>query len=244
MTKDRARLKVVLLQFRRDDAKKEKEYSAFQRATGLPAEQLRRVDVERDGVSPSDLDGASALIIGGSSRSVFDPMDFMEDLAAAVRAAKEKRLPTLGICFGAQLIAHVFGGRVVRDKEHEEFGTYDIETTDDSLTDMVFADVPFRFPAQCAHQDRIAALPPSAITLATSERCGVQAFVIPGTDIYGVQFHPERSKADFEALLATAGADYSELSKRPIEEAKASLKETPDAEAIVGKFLDRIVLQR
>jgi GMP synthase-like glutamine amidotransferase len=82
-----------------------------------------------------------------------------------------------------------------------------------------------------------------AVLLASSARCKVQAFVLPGVQIYGVQFHPERSKADYETILTERGKAYAgDLSS--LDAIRASLKETPQAADIMAKFIDRIVLQK
>jgi GMP synthase (glutamine-hydrolysing) len=189
------------------------------------------------------LSGVNVIFIGGSKYSVFEDVPNLAALIAVLKDAREKRTPVLGICFGAQLLAHMYGGEVVRDNANEEFGTFEVKTTDDAIFDMLFADMPDAFPAQCAHQDKITKIPPGATLLASSARCAVQAFVIPGTDIYGFQFHPERSKSDFEKIIALRKADHSSDPSR-YESALVSLKESSDAESLVAKVIDRIVAQK
>jgi GMP synthase (glutamine-hydrolysing) len=235
--------KVILFQLRDNDETKKIDFESYVRATKLAPNQIVAVDVFERPPQASVLDGAHAVIVGGSKWSVWEDVPNQAALIDVLKAAREKKIPILGVCFGAQLLAHAFGGQVVRDEEHAEWGTFDVETSDDALMDMLFADAPFSFPAQCAHHDRIAKLPPAATVLASSKNCSVQAFVIPGTDIYGVQFHPERSKRDYETLLAMRGRDYS-ADQSNLERIKASLKETPAAEDILAKFIDRIVVQK
>ncbi len=211
MAVNRDRARVILFQIR--DAKSGQiEYESFLRASKLSREQLIPVDMFAGAPSAAILEGVDGVIIAGSRFSVFEDVPHLAWLMETIRTAKEKRIPVLGVCFGAQLLATVFGGKVVRDEAREEFGTFDIACTDDALADILFADAPDCFPAQCAHHDRIVSLPPAAIVLASSDRCPVQAFVLPGTGIYGVQFHPERGGAEAENLIV--------------------------------KFIDRIVLQK
>lgn len=239
----RDHLKVLLFQLRENDDVKKIDYDSYLRATKLQPNQLVAVDAFERAPQPPMLDGAHAVIVGGSKWSVWEDVPNQPALIEVLKAARERKIPILGVCFGAQLLAHAFGGQVVRDMEHEEWGTHEIETSDDALMDMLFADAPFSFPAQCAHHDRIAKLPPAATLLASSKNCAVQAFVIPGADIYGVQFHPERSKRDYETLLEMRGRDYS-ADQASFERIKASLKETPAAEELLAKFIDRIVVQK
>lgn len=241
MGTSRDRLKVLLFQLRENEDVKKVDHDSYLRAFKLAPEQLVAFDVMASAPDASVLDGVDAVVVGGSKWSVWEDVPNQRHLIEVLKAARAKKLPILGVCFGAQLLAHAFGGRVVRDEEHAEWGTFSVSTSDESFTDMLFADAPFSFPAQCAHHDRIVAPPAGAVVLASSERCPVQAFSVPGADMYGVQFHPERSKADYERLLEMRGRDYS-ADQSNLEAIRSSLKETPEAEALLAKFLDRIVL--
>lgn len=243
MGTSRERIKVVLFQLRENDDVKKIDYDSYLRALKLAPAQLVAVDALASAVDPSVLAGAHAVIVGGSKWSVWEDVPNLGALIAVLKAAREKKIPILGVCFGAQLLAHAFGGRVVRDDAKQEWGTFAVTTSDESFTDLLFADAPFSFPAQCAHHDRIVAPPNGAVVLASSERCPIQAFAVPGADIYGVQFHPERSKADYERLLDMRGRDYS-AGQANLDAIRASLKETPEAEAVLAKFIDRIVLSK
>lgn len=243
MARSRERLKVILYQLRENDDVRRIDHEAYVRGMKLAPEQIIAHDVLSKAPDESDLAGVSAVVVGGAKFSVWEDVPNQPQLIGVLRAAKEKKIPILGICFGAQLIAHAFGGQVVRDEAQEEWGSFEIETTDESFTDMLFADAPFKFYAQCAHHDRITRVPPTAAVLAKSQRCGVQAFTIPGTDIYGIQFHPERTKADYERLLEMKGRDYS-ADQGGLDKIRASLKETPEAEAVLTKFVDRILMQK
>jgi GMP synthase (glutamine-hydrolysing) len=241
MARSRENIRVLLFQVRDDDEERAIELAAFSRAAKLALTQFAAFDLMAKAPDASALSGVQAVIIGGSKYSVFEDVPNLPALIEVLKAAREKKMPVLGVCFGAQLVAHAFGGQVVRDKEHEERGTFSIQGTDEALFDMLFSDAPDSFPAQCSHHDTIVKLPPGATLLATSARCPTQAFVLPGIDIYGLQFHPERSKADFQRLIEHKKQDSSVAS---YDLASIKLEETPDAEALVAKFIDRIVMQR
>lgn len=239
----RDRVRVVLFQIRETEDSKLVEQESFLRSAGLAPAQLVPFDVMREAPTPAALDGAAAVFIGGSRFSVFEPgVPNLDALVETVRVARERRLPIFGVCFGAQLLAHAFGGEVVRDESHREFGTFEIETSDEALTDLLLADAPMSFAAQCAHQDRIARLPSAAVLLASSAECPTQAFSFPGENIYGVQFHPERSRADYEKVLDMRLRDHAS-DKEEVEAIRPRLRETPEAEKIVAKFVDRVVLR-
>ncbi|MFC1639039.1 type 1 glutamine amidotransferase [Patescibacteria group bacterium] len=154
---------------------------------------------------------------------------------ATVEAALERRLPTLAICFGAQLLADLLGGEVVRDFDSRERGTYDLTRTADAAGDPLFAHLPVTFAAQCSHQDRITSLPDGATVLAESSLCPVQAFVLPD-GVYAVQFHPERSRADFQLQYEAKVADYAAQGKKV--NMLSPLRESPEAESIVRRFAE------
>lgn len=235
-------MSVLLVTVRDDEEFQKTDVECFARAGGFAPERFRLFDATTAIPTTALLDGVDAAIIGGSRYSVFEPMPHLAELVALVREAKIRHLPMLGVCFGAQLIAHAFGGEVIRDDAHEEYGTFDMRCAEDAWTDMLFADIPDVFPAQCAHHDRIAKLPPAAMLLASSARCGVQAFVMPGNDIYGFQFHPERSRADFVRVIERKAMDSA--GGTALGSVRQSLRETPDAESLIAKFIDRVVLQR
>lgn len=234
---------ILLLQFRDDAAEAETEKRSFLRATGLVAGQMKVCDALSRPVGLSALDGVSAVLIGGSAHSVFETVPNLDAAVALVREARSRRLPVFGCCFGAQLLARAFGGEVVRDQTNEEFGTFAVRVSDDSWTDPLFIDQPDEFPVQCAHHDRIARLPAGAVCLASNELCPVQAFVIPGTGLYGTQFHPERSRGDYETLIARRMITHPDKTEK-LDMARRTLVDTHDAERLLNKFMDRIVRGR
>lgn len=244
----RERVKVLVLAPRVDEAEKKIERAAFVRALRLAPEQVVTVDTNATAPAEAMLDGVNALIVAGAKWSVWEQeTPNLAAMLAVVRAARARKMPIFGICFGAQLLAHASGGKVVRDEAAEERGTYDVTCGDDSFGDLLFADAPFSFAAQQSHHDRIASLPPDATLLASSERCPIQAFVLPG-DAYGVQFHPEFSKDDLSAIwelrIAAARAAGDGARADALAAQKAALRESPAAEALLAAFIDRIVVQR
>ncbi len=243
MGMSRERVKIVAFLFNDTEAAQRIDVDSFLRAFKLSEQQMRFVNVHDTAPSLSMLDGVNGVVIGGSRKSVWEDIPNGAALAEVIKAARAKKIPIIGICFGAQFLAHIFGGKVVRDAQREERGTYEITTSDDSFTDLLFADAPFTFMAQCAHHDCITVPPAGSVVLASSELCPVQAFAISGADVYGLQFHPERNKTDYERGLALRG--QQDPSQKPATDAiAAKLQESPEAEAILARFIDRIVLPR
>jgi GMP synthase (glutamine-hydrolysing) len=122
-----------------------------------------------------------ALILSGGPASVY--ADGAPKLDTAVL---ELGIPTLGICYGAQLLALELGGRV--DKTGAgEFGKVGMHTDGGSL----FALQPEEQTAWMSHRDTVVEPPAGSRVVATSEHTPVAAFEDPERRLYGVQFHPE-----------------------------------------------------
>ena len=139
--------------------------------------------------------GISALIISGSRSNLTIPEDWMEETSEFVRKAVEHGVPTLGICFGHQLLAQTFGGKLQR----AEKGFHDISQThltSEGRKDPVFSDCDDSVEVIFTHQDHVIEIPERARLLSTAEHTENAAFRIYSTTgkamlAWGVQFHPE-----------------------------------------------------
>jgi GMP synthase (glutamine-hydrolysing) len=123
-----------------------------------------------------------ALILSGGPASVYS--DGAPKLDPDIF---ELGIPTLGICYGAQLLALELGGRV--DKTGAgEYGKVDVHTADGAA---LFASQPAEQTAWMSHRDTVVEPPAGARIVATSEHTPVAAFEDGARKRYGVQFHPE-----------------------------------------------------
>ncbi|GIU94035.1 MAG: GMP synthase [glutamine-hydrolyzing] [Gaiellaceae bacterium] len=95
-------------------------------------------------------------------------------------------VPTLGICYGMQLMARDLGG-VVERTGVSEFGKTDLEVRDSEL----FHDLPSEQTVWMSHRDSVTAPPAGAAVTASSPSTPIAAFEDRGRRLYGVQFHPE-----------------------------------------------------
>lgn len=107
-------------------------------------------------------------------------------------------VPVLGFCLGAQLIADVLGGRVVRN-EHTEIGFFDVYNTADSNRSAHLAGLPERFKALHWHGDRLE-IPPGAVRLQKSDGCVNQSFNW-GPRVLALQYHLEARPGDIKRWL-------------------------------------------
>jgi len=123
----------------------------------------------------------AALVLSGGPASVYadgapevDPRIF------------ELGVPTLGICYGMQLMARDLGGAVDRTGV-SEFGKTELEVEDSEL----FHDLPPDQTVWMSHRDSVIAPPAGAVVTASSPSTPIAAFEDRARRLYGVQFHPE-----------------------------------------------------
>jgi len=134
---------------------------------------------------------AAAWIITGSPRSVYEGSDWMLDIEKNLRSLQFSPKPVLGICFGHQLIAKSFGGKVELNPKGWELGAYPVQFTEAGKSSRLFSGMEDFAIVYESHQDSVTVLPENAIELARNNK-GNQAFIIHD-NFYGVQFHPEFS---------------------------------------------------
>lgn len=124
------------------------------------------------------------LVLSGGPASVYD-----EKSPKCDKGIFKLGIPILGICYGQQLIAQHFGGKVRRTKERE-FGRQELFIDDHS---DFFSGLPGNITCWMSHGDYVSVLPkgfkPIAHTLSTPNA----GFVNNSRSIFGVQFHPEVS---------------------------------------------------
>lgn len=151
-----------------------------------------RVPCEGDQIGPLTDDVAGTIIYGGKyAISEIPDHPFMQAEMAWIEACLAADLPMLGICQGAQMIAHALGAEVgpVAGDVHE-FGYYELRPTAQGRD---FLPRPMHMTQAHFHTFGI---PEGAVHLASSALCPNQAFRW-GARVYGLQFHPEVTQEGF-----------------------------------------------
>jgi GMP synthase (glutamine-hydrolysing) len=123
----------------------------------------------------------AALILSGGPASVY--ADGAPELDTEIF---DLGVPTLGICYGMQLMARDLGGAVERTGA-SEFGKAELETQASEL----FHDLPPEQTVWMSHRDSVTAAPSGAEVTASSPSTKIAAFEDRARRLYGVQFHPE-----------------------------------------------------
>jgi GMP synthase (glutamine-hydrolysing) len=145
------------------------------------------VDLYRDGAAVPDTAPYGGLIFMGGPMSVNDGLAYLRAEEQLIRDAVATRVPVLGICLGAQLLARAMGASVRRNPV-SEIGWFELCFTDAARRDPLFAGLD-RETVFHWHGETFD-LPEGAELLASSERCRNQAFRV-GDRTYGLQFHLE-----------------------------------------------------
>lgn len=123
------------------------------------------------------------VILSGSPASVFDPKAPDTDLTGI-----QGRLPVLGVCYGAQLLAKRAGGQVARS-ETREYGRALLDNI--FVQDRLFEGIHAGTQVWMSHGDSITKASDAMDVIAGTRTVPVAAFRIKGEPTYGVQFHPE-----------------------------------------------------
>ena len=129
-------------------------------------------------------DPPKGIILSGGPASVYEAQAPVCD-----KKVFKLGIPILGICYGAQLIAQVSRGKVIKTSQ-AEYGRVNVIL--DKREDIFYG---FPDSATCwmSHQDLVENIPPNFEVIARSENTKVAAMVNKEKKIYGVQFHPEVS---------------------------------------------------
>ncbi len=123
------------------------------------------------------------VILSGSPYSVHDKEAFKVDLSKFVG-----KIPVLGICYGAQFIAHTGGGKVEKT-DTREYGRANLKTVD--TTNPLFKGFEQNSQVWMSHGDTITAIPENFKTIASTDKVAIAAYQVEGEQVWGVQFHPE-----------------------------------------------------
>jgi GMP synthase (glutamine-hydrolysing) len=185
------------------------------RARGL---RVIIVRLDEGATVPSSLGPGDVLVVMGGSMGVGDSGDprypFLADEAELLRSALANKRPVLGICLGAQLLAHAAGSRVypnqrpgagesTRPQREVGFGEVTLLHPE---SEAALAGLPPKLPVLHWHGDTYD-LPRGAVHLAKSDLCTNQAFRI-GQHAFGLQFHVE-TNAELVCRWAEDDADFA-----------------------------------
>jgi GMP synthase (glutamine-hydrolysing) len=204
---------------------------------GTDVDRTIAVDVYDGAILPSYSD-VCGVVITGSNAMVTDHHDWSERTAAWLRGAVERDIPTLGICYGHQLLAYALGGEVSDNPNGLEVGTVEVHLNGTARADRLLAGFPSPIRVHAWHTQTVTRLPPDARRLASSAMDANHVFVV-GDRIWGVQFHPE---FDADIMIEFMRHDRQDLQKQGIDPQLLIQEcvDTPHGHAVLRRFAEII----
>jgi GMP synthase-like glutamine amidotransferase len=203
-------------------------YSAMVQELLGPEHEFTTFDV-RNGELPAQLESCAAYVITGSASGVYDGDSWIDALKDFVRDASG-RSAMVGICFGHQLMAEAFGGRVIKSSKGWGIGLhrYDVQERAAWMDEARSIAVP------ASHQDQIVKLPADARVLGGSEFTQYGILEYPQRRAMSLQSHPEFSPEYAAALIELRRS--SKYSNEQADRALQTLRQ-PNDRARVGTWL-------
>ena len=172
--------------------------------------------------------GVGAVILSGGPNSVYDA-----DAPKPDPAIWSGRLPVLGICYGAQLMANELGGHVQPTPKRE----YGPATVTIGTEDGLFVGLDRTQPVWMSHGDTITALPEGFEATAQTDSTAYAGLVDHARNLYGIQFHPEVAHTPHgrdvlrNFIVGVAGITPAWTAANFIESTVAEIRERVDAHA-------------
>ncbi len=162
---------------------------------------------------PKDIDECAGWLVTGSQHGAYEKHSWIPPLENFLRHIKQAKKPCIGICFGHQIMAQAFGGKVIQNPGGWGVGrhVYHVKEIDageaghvsllpnsndtNSATDIALL---------CVHQDQVVEVPSGSQVILTSQFCPVAGlFYYPGC--VSLQPHPEFQPDYLKDILALRG---------------------------------------
>ena len=206
--------------------------SMFRRLFGEDAYDYSTFDVA-GGALPGAVEGCGAYVVTGSSAGVYDALPWIDPLKDFLRSAKGQ-VPLIGVCFGHQIMAEAFGGKVIQSPKGWGVGLhrYRIEEP------QAWMDSPEPVAVPASHQDQVVELPPGARVIGGNDFCPMGMLDYGPARAISLQLHPEFDPAYAKALIENRrGSRYTD------EQADKAVMsyEQPDDRLRVGAWLQRFL---
>jgi|SRR5687768_9749539 len=171
----------------------------------------------------------TALVVTGSASSVTERAPWMLATERALVGFVSADVPTLGVCFGHQLLGQALGGEVRQNPRGREIGTVETELV---AEDPLFTESPRGFLVNMSHVDSVVALPPGARVLGCTA-LEPHAAVRFGERAWGVQFHPE---FDGPVMRGYIEARAPQITSEGIDPTRLRAESSQDSTRLLTRF--------
>jgi len=202
--------------------------------TKLIARRVRDLGVYSEIIQPKDLfrqkisENTKGIILSGGPSTVTK-----KNFQTIPKKILKKKIPILGICYGLQLIAKLFGGKINPSKKKREFGRAILFSKKSSLLTNNFLRT--KKNVWMSHEDAVVKLPKNFHIIASTKESKLTIIENIKEKIYGVQFHPEVTHTDngnqifknflFKICKIKKKWNINSQKKRIINEIKKEVKE-------------------
>lgn len=184
------------------------------------------------GELPDRPDAFPAYLITGSPAGVYEDHAWLEPLKSFLRAARGKAR-IVGICFGHQIMAEAFGGRVEKSERGWGIGLQTLEVR--KRRPFMNGEASVSVPA--SHQDQIVLPPPNTEVLAASDFSPNGVIVYTDQPALSMQFHPEFEPAYAKALIEVR------RDRLPDPDAAIASLDLPNDNRAVAGWIRRFLLE-
>lgn len=239
-------LKIVVIQFRTNPNLIAQEQTSIVREVGdfVAVDFIDALDLSIDWNYPEVIiKDYQGVILGGSGDLDFDgkrpegdlvkriSLEILGRLRPLFQYIFDHDIPTLGICFGHQILGAFAGAQVKCDESQSKTCSHEVKLIVNKNEHFLFTDLPDSFYAHYGHKDVLDRVPEGAVLLMSGgEMCKVSALRYKN-NIYTMQFHPELNFADM-VDRATKKNNYLPEGKM-IEEV---FKDDPNSNTILRNF--------
>jgi len=153
------------------------------------------IDVHKKQKLPDVVQAAEKLtgiIITGSPAMVTDQDEWLIYTQKWLNQILDFSIPTLGVCFGHQLLADLLGGQVAYNKKGRNLGVSEFSFSENASSDSLLKSISHHssIPTFASHLQHVKTLPKSATLLGSCELDENHAFRAEEV-LWGLQFHPE-----------------------------------------------------
>ena len=184
---------------------------------------------------PIDLHACDGYIITGSKFSVYEDIPWIYKAKKLIANLYHAKIPTIGICFGHQLIAESLDGKV-RKATDKGWGVgvhnWEIKNKYEWMGDYA----PTNFSLRASHQDQVSEMPTNSTLFASSGFCSIAGFQIDN-HFLAMQGHPEFSKGYCRALIEKR---IDSIGKKVVDVAIQSLKKEVDSNTVAVWMIEFI----
>jgi len=179
-----------------------------------------------EGELPPAQDACQAYLITGSSSGVYDGTPWIGELTGFLREAKG-RAALVGICFGHQVMAQAFGGRVIKSPKGWGLGEqeYRVLKREPWMDEAAWIDIPV------SHQDQVFVQPPHSRVVGGNDFSPFGMLAYDDQPAISMQFHPEFEPAYAKALIE------SRFDRVPDPAAAIASLDAPDDRARVAGWI-------